>query len=301
MLLTNDGLNAEAESFRLSGVDHQPGERFLDIMPVFAAYGVGCGIHMPLALGFENVIIPKFTPEELGALVRKYKPGAMMGVPSFYERMMHSRDLWDVDLSFFKTTGCGGDTMNPGLGERFNRFLKEHGAKYCLSQGYGMSELSGAATCCYSNIYRDGSSGIPLLSVTIGIFDPETGEELDYNQEGLAHREEYIKMFADCGWEHIGDYLGYSYFRKPAEQMTEGEEGIFCDEESRVEMMRRVFKGRMTPLLIMFLGVVCPQLVMQIGLGHYGLAGVYAGILFLYIAIFAYFGRLYVRYRDKKK
>ena len=184
VLLTNDGLNAEAESFRLSGVDHQPGERFLDIMPVFAAYGVGCGIHMPLALGFENVIIPKFTPEELGGLVRKYKPAAMMGVPSFYERMMHSRDLWDVDLSFFKTTGCGGDTMNPGLGERFNKFLKEHGAKYCLSQGYGMSELSGAATCCYSNIYRDGSSGIPLLSVTIGIFDPETGEELDYNQEG---------------------------------------------------------------------------------------------------------------------
>lgn len=125
--------------------------------------------------------------------------------------------------------------------------------------------------------------------------------QLDYNQEGLAHREEYIKMFADCGWEHMGDYLGYSYFRKPAEQMTEGEEGIFCDEESRVEMMRRVFKGRMTPLLIMFLGVVCPQLVMQIGLGHYGLAGVYAGILLIYIAIFAYFGRLYVRYRDKKK
>ena len=184
VLLTNDGLNAEAESFRLSGVDHQPGERFLDIMPVFAAYGVGCGIHMPLALGFENVIIPKFTPEELGALVRKYKPGAMMGVPSFYERMMHSKDLWDVDLSFFKTTGCGGDTMNPGLGDRFNKFLKEHGAKYCLSQGYGMSELSGAATCCYKDIYRDGSSGIPLLSVTVGIFDPETGEEMDYNEEG---------------------------------------------------------------------------------------------------------------------
>ncbi|MBQ5814084.1 MAG: acyl--CoA ligase [Clostridia bacterium] len=184
VLITNDGLNVEAESFRLSGVDVKPGERFLDIMPIFAAYGVGCGIHMPLALSMENVIIPKFTPDELGALIKKYKPGHMMGVPSFYERIMHSKEMWDFDLSFFKTTGCGGDTMNDGLGKRFNDFLREHGAPYEISQGYGMSELSGAATCCFSGITRLGSSGIPLLGVTVSIFHPETGEEMDYGQEG---------------------------------------------------------------------------------------------------------------------
>ena len=184
VLLTNDGLNTMAQSFVLSGVDAQVGERFLEIMPIFASYGVGCGVHMPLSMGFELVVIPKFTPPELGKLIRKYKPGHMMAVPSFYEQVMHSKDLWDVDLSRLKTTGCGGETMNDGLEARFNAFLKEHGGKYPLSQGYGMSEMSGAATCCFSAVYKDSSAGIPLLATTVGIFDPETGEELGYGQQG---------------------------------------------------------------------------------------------------------------------
>ena len=184
VMLTDDGLNTMAQSFLLSGVDANVGDRFLEIMPIFASYGVGCGVHMPLSMGFELVVIPKFTPPELGKLIRKYKPGHMMAVPSFYEQVMHSKALRHVKLSFLKTTGCGGETMNDGLEARFNAFLKEHGGKYPLSQGYGMSEMSGAATCCFSAIYKDSSAGIPLLATTVGIFDPETGEELDYGMQG---------------------------------------------------------------------------------------------------------------------
>ena len=25
--------------------------------------------------------------------------------------------------------------------------------------------------------------------------------QIDYNQEGLAHKEEYLQMFRDCGWD----------------------------------------------------------------------------------------------------
>lgn len=78
--------------------------------------------------------------------------------------------------------------------------------------------------------------------------------QLDYNQEGWAHREEYLQMFRDCGWEYLQDYFGYSYFRKPAAEM-QGREEIFCDEESRLEMMKRVIAGRMLPLLVVLLGV----------------------------------------------
>ena len=184
VLLSNDGLNTMAQSFVRSGVDAKVGERFLEIMPIFASYGVGCGVHMPLSMGFELVVIPKFVPSELGKLVRKYKPSHMMAVPSFYEQLMRSRELQHENLVYLKTTGCGGETMNDGLESRFNAFLKEHGAKYSLSQGYGMSEMSGAATCCFSNVYKDSSAGIPLLATTVGIFDTESGAELDYGQQG---------------------------------------------------------------------------------------------------------------------
>ncbi len=225
VMLTNCGLNAMAESFRLSGVDHDPGDKFLDIMPIFASYGVGCGLHMPIAMRMENILIPDFSVDRIAKLVKKYKPNAMMAVPAFYDRLMSEKIMKKADLSMLKTTGCGGDTMNPGLEERFNTFLKKHGGKYPLSQGYGMSETSSAVTACFSNIYKDGSAGIPLLAATVGIFDTETGEELGYNQEGeicvtgdlimkgyFNDEEEtasVMKKHADGKvWIHSGD-LGY--------------------------------------------------------------------------------------------
>ena len=39
--------------------------------------------------------------------------------------------------------------------------------------------------------------------------------QLDYNPQRTEQKEEYIQMFADCGWEYLQDYAGYSYFRSP--------------------------------------------------------------------------------------
>ena len=86
--------------------------------------------------------------------------------------------------------------------------------------------------------------------------------QLDYNEEGLRHKDEYVQMFKDCGWEHIQDFGGYSYFRKPVSQM-QGEEEIFCDDESRLDMMRRVFAGRYLPILIILILLILPNLFEQ--------------------------------------
>jgi len=75
--------------------------------------------------------------------------------------------------------------------------------------------------------------------------------QLDYNQEGNFNGEEYRKMFEDCGWEYITTYVGYAYFRKPVAAMKEDEE-IFFDDSSKLEMMERIFKGRMIPMFIVF-------------------------------------------------
>ena len=83
--------------------------------------------------------------------------------------------------------------------------------------------------------------------------------QLDYNQEGLKKKDEYVQMFKDCGWEYIQEFGGYTYFRKPAFAMI-GEEKIFCDIESRLDMMRRMFTGRYLPLLIILLLVILPNL-----------------------------------------
>ncbi len=75
--------------------------------------------------------------------------------------------------------------------------------------------------------------------------------QLDYNQEGMKNQMEYVKMFEDCGWEYLLEFAGYSYFRKPEAQMSREEE-IFCDDESRLDMMNRIFRGRVIPLIVIF-------------------------------------------------
>lgn len=90
--------------------------------------------------------------------------------------------------------------------------------------------------------------------------EPETVTyRLDYNQEGISNKSEYVQMFADCGWDYLLDFVGYSYFRKASDDESIDED-IFCDDESRFDMMKRVFKGRIVPLIIIFFGVILPQL-----------------------------------------
>ena len=86
--------------------------------------------------------------------------------------------------------------------------------------------------------------------------------QLDYDEEGLKHKDEYVQMFKDCGREYIQDFGGYSYFRKSVSQM-QGEEEIFCDDESRLDMMRRVFAGRYLPILIILMLLILPNLFEQ--------------------------------------
>ena len=124
--------------------------------------------------------------------------------------------------------------------------------------------------------------------------------QLDYNQEGVAHKEEYVRMFEDCGWEYIQDYMGYSYFRKPMSEAGE-EEGIFCDDESRLEMMNRVFRGRLTPLIVIFICILLPQFVSNSLNHHPVISVIFAILIILYLGIFAAFASHYLAFRRNVK
>ena len=184
VMLTNDSLNAVAHNFIHAGIVHEDGQRFLGIMPIFSSYGLVCGIHMPLTFGLELALIPRFYPHKMGEYIRKYKPEHMIATPAFYEILIDSDEMKDFDLSFMLTMGSGGDSMNAGLETKLEAFMESHGIRYPLAQGYGMSEVSAAATFCVNDRYKKGSVGIPCVATTIGIFDPETGRELGYGELG---------------------------------------------------------------------------------------------------------------------
>ena len=185
VMLSDDGFNAIAFDFKHCGVTYTAGQRFMNIIPMFASYGIVSSLHMPLSLGLELIVIPKFDAEKIGYYIKKYRPEHTLLVPAHYEKLMHSKEMANgFDLSFFRTAGSGGDTMNAGLEAKLNGFLAEHGCKYPLSQGYGMSEVSSAATCCCNGNFKSLSVGYPLLTTEVSVFKPGTTEECDYNEEG---------------------------------------------------------------------------------------------------------------------
>ena len=85
---------------------------------------------------------------------------------------------------------------------------------------------------------------------------------LDFEQAEKSEKTEYLQLYNDYGWEYLFDVNGFSYFRKRAGS-EERELEIFSDNESRIEMVERVFRRRMIPLLIVFFTCVVPQLVIQ--------------------------------------
>jgi long-chain acyl-CoA synthetase len=185
VMLSNDGFNAIAFDFKHCGVSYDRGQRFLNIIPMFSSYGIVSSLHMPLSLGLEVVVIPKFNADKVGYYVKKYRPEHTLLVPAHYEKLMNSKEMSKgFNLSFFRTAGSGGDTMNAGLEAKLNKFLESRGCRFPLSQGYGMSEVSSAASCCCNGNFKSLSVGYPLLTTNIAIFEPGTQKELDYGEEG---------------------------------------------------------------------------------------------------------------------
>lgn len=123
--------------------------------------------------------------------------------------------------------------------------------------------------------------------------------QLDYNKDGIENKAEYMQMFSDCGWEHICDFVGFSYFRKPVSAMAQDEE-IFSDDSSKLEMLQRVLRGRLLPLVAIFLLVICPQLYMHGTGGESASTSIFIVAFLVMIVYVGVFIKAAVAYRKLK-
>jgi len=87
--------------------------------------------------------------------------------------------------------------------------------------------------------------GWHLVSVGLaGIYRFKSGEScdyvyrLDYQTYKKKDEQDYLQLFSDAGWEHIGYMSSWHYFRKEAREGEAPE--IFTDVESKVAKYKRV-------------------------------------------------------------
>ena len=124
--------------------------------------------------------------------------------------------------------------------------------------------------------------------------------QLDYNPEGLKNQSEYVRMFEDCGWEYVKDFGGYCYFRKSADMMQQKEE-IFCDDISHLDMMNRIFIGRVIPLIVILCGLIWQLYISATDHSERGWLPVFIVLVIIYIITFLQFAVKYFAFRKKVK
>ena len=197
ILLSNLNFNALGAQVVAANPIYEVGDKMLSIMPMFHGFGLGVSIHTILMHGGTCILVPQFTPKTYADLLRKHKPNFIAGVPTLYEALLRVDGIDDLDLSCLKGVFSGGDSLSVELKKRFDAFLKAHGAKITVREGYGTTECVTASCLTPIDEFREGSIGIPFPDTYYKIVRVGTEEEVPYGEEGEIC--EYVHMSCVIG------------------------------------------------------------------------------------------------------
>jgi long-chain acyl-CoA synthetase len=241
IMLSNRNCNALGLQMITAGCTIIPGDTMLSILPTFHGFGLAVGIHAMLIGHGTCILVPKFKADTLAALIKKYKPQFMAGVPSLYDALAADKNFNRIKLDAFKGLFCGGDSLSPEIKKRFEITLQKSGGKVQLREGYGLTETVTACAIMPRNEYRERSFGIPCPDNWLKVVKPETEEECKAMEDGeicisgptvmLGYfnnptaTSEVMKKHKDGKvWIHTGDIGcmdedGFFYFKQRAKRI----------------------------------------------------------------------------------
>lgn len=180
IMLSNKNFVAMMIEYSKMDIEMKKGEKFMSVIPPFFPYGICNSICVPLSLGLETILIPKFDASIFPQVFMEYKPNHVNGVPKYWESLLTSSLTKDADLSFLKNAGCGGAGMTDEKEAEIVEFFKSHGSNSKVNKGYGASETTSAASVATQRSNEIGSVGIPLIYTTMSIFKYDTDQEISY-------------------------------------------------------------------------------------------------------------------------
>lgn len=184
ILLSNLNFNALGLQTGAAGNCLVEGHKMLSIMPIFHGFGLGVCIHTILIHSATCILVPQFTVESYAQLLKKYKPNYIAGVPTLYEALLRLKKAEDLDLSQLEGVFSGGDSLSIELKHKVDAFLKAHGSKEQVREGYGTTECVTASCLTPKTFYREGSIGIPFPDTYYKIVIPSTHDAVPYGTIG---------------------------------------------------------------------------------------------------------------------
>lgn len=157
---------------------------FMAFLPNFHAFGFGCCIHMPLYFGARAFLIPQFNPKKFKKYITKYKVSILVGVPTVFDYLTKIKFRKDA-LKHVKFVVSGGDMISMSSKEKINDFLKAHGSKAIIENGYGLTEASGGFIFSPRSVAEEPDAiGFPIPDNDVIIMDLATGKEAELGSDG---------------------------------------------------------------------------------------------------------------------
>jgi acyl-CoA synthetase (AMP-forming)/AMP-acid ligase II len=189
----------------------------LGFLPMFHAMGFSLTTLCTLAHGAKLVTLPRFEPQSFLGAIATHRVTDLIAVPPVMQFIAAHPMVDQFDLSSLRIVGTGGAPMSAALEARVTKRIG------CpCSQGYGMTEMTAAATLGLApQTRRAGSVGRVAPGVQLRIVDPQTGRDLGRGEQGelwvrtpsrltgyLNNPQATSELLTADGWLRTGD-LGF--------------------------------------------------------------------------------------------
>ena len=140
----------------------------LHMLPIYHTHGLFVACNLMAMVGGSMIFLPKFSV----AAALRWMPRAtsMMGVPTFYTRLLASDDFTGAATRHMRLFISGSA---PLLAETHHQFAARTGQ--AILERYGMTETNMITSNPYDGDRRAGTVGLPLAGIDLRIADAETG------------------------------------------------------------------------------------------------------------------------------
>ncbi|MDQ0504330.1 long-chain-fatty-acid--CoA ligase [Xanthobacter agilis] len=167
-MLTHANVSANAQQVMIHAECRRIGvKRVAGVLPLFHVFAMQTVMVIPICLGAEILLVPRFTLAQVLDLIEREKPTMFPGVPTIYAAINGVDDIEKRDLSSLTLCISGGAPLPAEVRQRFEGLT---GCK--LVEGYGLSETSPVVTANPPlGLVKDGSVGTALPRTVIEIRD----------------------------------------------------------------------------------------------------------------------------------
>lgn len=153
-------------------------DRLLHALPIFHTHGLFVATNVTLMAGGSLIYLPRFDLADMMRLLPKAT--VMMGVPTFYTRLLSRPDFTRELVAHMRLFVSGSAPLSA---ETHKEFSERTG--YAILERYGMTETNMNTSNPYEGARIPGSVGKPLPGVELRITDPETGAVLPQGEIGM--------------------------------------------------------------------------------------------------------------------